>query len=56
LPPCTLQAYSPLGSSEKNLAHDPAVEKVPLLIQWTTKHIAFQLNWSSSLTCNSQNI
>jgi hypothetical protein len=24
-----LQAYSPLGSSEKNLAHDPVVEKVP---------------------------
>lgn len=23
-----LQAYSPLGSSEKNLAHDPVVEKV----------------------------
>jgi len=28
-----LQAYSPLGSSEKNLAHDPIVEKVPLLVQ-----------------------
>lgn len=27
------QAYSPLGSSEKNLAHDPVVEKVSSLIQ-----------------------
>lgn len=26
---CRFQAYSPLGSSEKNLAHDPLVEKVP---------------------------
>jgi diketogulonate reductase-like aldo/keto reductase len=28
-----LQAYSPLGSSEKNLAHDAVVEKVPEQIQ-----------------------
>jgi hypothetical protein len=28
-----LQAYSPLGSSERNLAHDTVVEKVPEEIQ-----------------------